>query len=56
MDTLAVQLTLPTAKRVADFHRQVIAHVGRNRVGGCPLVEQPTSHTTVHTVRYTAVL
>ena len=29
MDTLAVQLTLPTAKRVADFHRQVIAHVGR---------------------------
>ena len=29
MDTLAVRLTLPTAKRVADFHRQVIAHVGR---------------------------
>ena len=29
MDTLAVQLTLPTAKRVADFHRQVIAHVER---------------------------
>ena len=28
MDTLAVRQTLPTAKRVADFHRQVIAHVG----------------------------
>jgi hypothetical protein len=26
-----------------------------NRVGGCPLVEQPASHTTVRTVRYTAV-
>ena len=26
-----------------------------NRVGGCPFVEQPTSHTTVRTVRYTAV-
>ena len=27
----------------------------RNRVGGYPLAEQPTSHTTVRTVRYTAV-
>lgn len=27
----------------------------RNRVGGYPLIEQPTSHTTVRTVRYTAV-
>lgn len=26
-----------------------------NRVGGWPLVGQPTSHTTVRTVRYTAV-
>lgn len=26
-----------------------------NRVGGCPLIEQPTSHTTGHTVRYPAV-
>ncbi len=26
-----------------------------NRAGGCPLAEQPTSHTTVRTVRYTAV-
>ena len=26
-----------------------------NRVGGHPLVEWPTSHTTVRTVRYTAV-
>ena len=29
MDTLAVQLTLPTTKRVVDFHHQVIAHGGR---------------------------
>ena len=55
MDTLAVRLTLPTTKRVVDFHHQAIAHAGRNRVGGCPLIEQPTSHTTVRTVRYTAV-
>jgi AraC-like DNA-binding protein len=27
----------------------------KNRVGGCPLVGQPSSHTTVRTVRYTAV-
>ena len=29
MDTLAVQLTLPTTKRVVDFHHQAIAHAGR---------------------------
>ena len=29
MDTLAVQLTLPTTKRVVDFHHQAIAHGGR---------------------------
>ena len=29
MDTLAVQLTLPTTKRVVDFHHQVVAHAGR---------------------------
>jgi hypothetical protein len=29
MDTLAVQLTLPTTKRVTDFHRQVTPHAGR---------------------------
>jgi hypothetical protein len=29
MDTLAVQLTLPTTKRTADFHRLAIFHVGR---------------------------
>jgi hypothetical protein len=28
MDTLAVRLTLPTTKRVADFHRQVTTHAG----------------------------
>ena len=31
MDTLAVQLTLPTTKRVVDFHHQVVAHAGRTR-------------------------
>ena len=35
MDTLAVRLTLPTTKRVVDFHHQAIAHGGRtDRVGG----------------------
>jgi len=29
MDTLAVRLTVPTAKSVADLHRQVIVHAGR---------------------------
>ena len=29
MDTLAVQLTLPTTKRVVDFHHLAIAHGGR---------------------------
>ena len=28
-DTLAVRLTLPTTKRVVDFHHQAIAHGGR---------------------------
>ena len=27
-DTLAVRLTLPTTKRVVDFHHQAIAHDG----------------------------
>jgi hypothetical protein len=27
----------------------------QNRVGGRPLFERPSSHTTVRTVRYTAV-
>ena len=31
MDTLAVQLMVPTTKPIADFHRQVIAHVGRTK-------------------------
>ena len=30
-DTLAVRLTLPTTKRVVDFHHQAIAHAGRTR-------------------------
>ena len=32
MDTLAVQLTLPTTKRVVDFHHQVVAHAGRTSI------------------------
>ena len=28
-DTLTVRLTLPTTKRVVDFHHQAIAHGGR---------------------------
>ena len=31
MDTLAVRLTLPTAKRVADFHRRITAHFGQTK-------------------------
>ena len=31
MDTLAVRLTLPTTKRVVDFHHQAIAHGGRTK-------------------------
>jgi hypothetical protein len=34
MDTLAVRLTVPTAKSVADFHRQVVAHAGHTIVAG----------------------
>ena len=30
-DTLAVRLTLPTTKRVVDFHHQAIAHGGRTK-------------------------
>ena len=30
-DTLTVQLTLPTTKRVVDFHHQAIAHGGRTK-------------------------
>ena len=32
MDTLAVRLTLPTTKRVVDFHHQAIAHAGRTTI------------------------
>ena len=35
--------------------RLIITNLSKNRVGGYPLIEQPTSHTTVRTVRYTAV-
>ncbi len=36
VDTLAVRLTLPTTKRVVDFHHQAIAHAGRTAKGSCP--------------------
>ena len=36
-DTLAVRLTLPTTKRVVDFHHQAIAHGGRTQKDICPL-------------------
>ena len=35
MDTLAVRLALPTTKRAADFHRQVVAHAGRTNGKTC---------------------
>ena len=37
MDTLAVRLTLPTTKRVVDFHHQAITHGGRTKKGTRPL-------------------
>ena len=40
-------------KEFEEWKRQ--RETKKNRVGGCPLIEQPTSHTTVHTVPYTAV-
>ena len=42
MDTLAVQLTLPTTKRVVDFHHQAIAHAGRT---GKTTTKQPMNKT-----------
>ena len=39
-DTLAVQLMVPTTKPIADFHCQVIAHVGRTQ-------KKPTVSTTM---------
>ncbi len=40
MDTLAVQLVVPTTKPTADFHRLVIAHAGRTNIdnGGSAIV------------------
>jgi len=31
MDTLAVQLMVPTTKPIADFHRLVTAHAGQTK-------------------------
>ena len=45
------------ALRSGDMERceEAIDKHYNNRVGGYPLIEYPTSHTTVRTVRYTAV-
>ena len=39
MDTLAVQLTVPTAKPVVDLHLQVMAHAGLTSKSPIPLRE-----------------
>jgi hypothetical protein len=41
MDTLAVRLTLPTAKRVVDFNHQVVAHAGLTRRNGAVSTPSP---------------
>ena len=61
MDTLAVRLTLPTTKRVMDFHHQAIAHGGRTsksrlsvrdkrllKQNGSNRLRFPDSHLTAH--------
>ena len=48
-------LALKNPFRVFRVFRSSFYKFWYNRVGGCPLIEQPTSHTTVRTVRYTAV-
>ena len=48
-------LALKNPFRVFRVFRGSFYKFWYNRVGGCPLIEQPTSHTTVRTVRYTAV-
>jgi len=42
MDTLAVRLTLPTTKRVVDFHHQAIAHGGRTASDGEAVPASPS--------------
>ena len=37
MDTLAVQLMVPTTNPIADFHRLVTAHAGQTRRGMSPI-------------------
>ena len=37
MDTLAVQLMVPTTKPIADFHRLVTAHAGQTKKDGYAL-------------------
>jgi hypothetical protein len=42
MDTLAVQLVVPTTKPTADFHRQVTAHAGRTKKIKCNIIASKT--------------
>ena len=50
MDTLAIQLTLPTAKRVVDFHHKAIAHGGRTSKYSTQCVEY-SNHQILYAVR-----
>lgn len=45
VDTLAVRLTLPTTKRVVDFHHQAIAHAGRTAKAATGLVPVAAFYT-----------
>ena len=45
-----------THQRISTFlHGTIFNYINSNRVGGRRLFRLPTSHTTVRTVRYTAV-
>ena len=55
MDTLAVQLMVPTTKPIADFHRLVTAHAGQTENGpfaGLPVIG-PFFHSSVRIPLYT---
>ncbi len=51
---IRMNLALPRHSLEEALHR-LDKYVFNDRVGGSPLVEKPTSHTTVRTGRYTAV-
>ena len=46
MDTLAVQLMVPTTKPIADFHRLVTAHAGQTKKIRPPYLGKPYFPTT----------